>query len=141
MALVHVAFMSITPTFYSTSIELGGLSLDPPVIGAILATSSLTHGVFQLLFFARLHDRFGTGAIYTTGVFSGIPIVILFPVTNSLARAYGIGLAVWLAIGVQHALVLNLVMCYRMSTSICYVLLDSSKARSLLGFVYQGSSS
>ncbi|KAG0698295.1 major facilitator superfamily domain-containing protein [Suillus ampliporus] len=104
MSLFNMAFFSILPVFYSTPIELGGLSLDPPRIGAILAASGVARGVFQLLFYARLHDRFGAGAIYIAGAGSGIPIVILFPVINALARAHGMGLAVWLSIGVQLAL-------------------------------------
>jgi len=98
--------------FYATPIELGGLSLDPPRIGALLGASSLAHGIFQLLFYARLNDRFGAGTVYTAGVFSGIPIVILFPVINALARAHGMSLAVWLAICVQLTLVVSLLMCY-----------------------------
>lgn len=124
MALFHVAFSSFLPIFYATPIELGGLSLDPPRIGAILATSSLAHGVFQLLFYARLHDYFGAGAVYTTGVLSGIPIVILFPVINALTRAHGMGSAVWLAIGIQHTLAVSLIMCYRTSTGISCVQRD-----------------
>ena len=77
MDLLQFAFASFLPVFYATPIELGGLSLDPPRIGAILATSGLVNGTFQLLFYARLHDRFGAGTIYTAGVGSGIPIVIL----------------------------------------------------------------
>jgi MFS family permease len=115
MALFYMAFSSVLPVFYSTPIELGGLSLDPPHIGAILAVSGVAHGVFQLLFYARLHDRFGARAIHIAGVVSGIPIIILFPVINALARVHGLGLAVWLSVGVQHSLVTSLVMCYRMS--------------------------
>jgi hypothetical protein len=124
MALFHVAFSSILPVFYATPIELGGLSLDPPRIGTILGVSGLALGTFQILFYARLNARFGTGAMYTTGILSGIPIVVLFPVINALARVYGVGLAVWLAIGVQHTLMVNLAMCYRMSTSTSYILFD-----------------
>jgi len=116
-ALLHVAFSSILPVFYATPVELGGLSLDPPRIGTILAASGLAHGTFQLLFFARLHDRFGAGAIHIAGVCSGIPIIILFPVINALARAHGMGLAVWLSVSVQLALTTSLLMCYRMSTT------------------------
>lgn len=112
MALFYMAFGSVLPVFYSTPIELGGLSLDPPHIGVILAVSGFAHGVFQLFFYARLNDRFGAGAIHIAGVGSGIPIVILFPVINALARVYGVGLAVWLSIGVQLSLATSLVMCY-----------------------------
>ncbi|KAG2359977.1 MFS multidrug-resistance DHA1 sub-family [Suillus spraguei] len=112
MALFYTAFSSVLPVFYSTPIELGGLSLDPPHIGIILAVSGVAHGVFQLFFYARLNNRFGAGAIHIAGVGSGIPIVILFPVINALARAYGVGLAVWLSIGIQLSLATSLVMCY-----------------------------
>ncbi|KAG2146248.1 major facilitator superfamily domain-containing protein [Suillus clintonianus] len=112
MAVLYMAFSSILPLFYATPIELGGLSLDPPRIGAILAASGLAHGIFQLLFYARLNDRFGAGAIHTAGVSSGIPIVILFPVINVLARVHGVGLIVWLCVAVQHALTTSLMMCY-----------------------------
>lgn len=116
MALLYMAFSSILPIFYSTPIELGGLSLDPPHIGAILALSGVAHGVFQLLFYARLHDRFGARAVHISGVVSGVPIIILFPVINVLARVHGLGMVVWLSVGVQLLLVTSLVMCYRMST-------------------------
>ncbi|KAG2147024.1 major facilitator superfamily domain-containing protein [Suillus cothurnatus] len=108
---IYMAFNSILPLFYATPIELGGLSLDPPRIGAILAVSGIAHGAFQLLFYARLHDRFGAGAIYTAGVSSGIPIVILFPVINVLARVHGMCLTVWLCVAAQHVLTTSLMMC------------------------------
>ncbi|KIK37063.1 hypothetical protein CY34DRAFT_15950 [Suillus luteus UH-Slu-Lm8-n1] len=110
--LFHIAFSTVLPVFYATLIELGGLSLDPPRIGATLATAGVANGIFQMVFHARLHDRFGAKAMHVAGVSSGIPIVILFPVINALARAYWIGLAVWLLVAVQLALTTNLIMYY-----------------------------
>jgi MFS family permease len=110
--LFHMAFNSVIPVFYATSIELGGLSLDPPRIGALLAASAVAQGIFQMVFYARLHDYFGAKAIHVTGVSSGIPIAVLFPVINAVARAHGIGLAVWLCVAVQLALTTCLIMCY-----------------------------
>ncbi|KAG1901184.1 major facilitator superfamily domain-containing protein [Suillus fuscotomentosus] len=112
LGLFQLGFNSVLPVFYGTPIELGGLSLDPPRIGALLAASSIIQGIFQLFFYARLHDRFGARAIYITGVSSGIPIVVLFPVTNALARAYGIGMAVWLCAAIQLTLKTSLIMCF-----------------------------
>ncbi|KAG1891218.1 major facilitator superfamily domain-containing protein [Suillus subluteus] len=112
MGLFRIAFNSVLPIFYATPIERGGLSLDPPRIGVILAASSAAQVIFQLVFFARLHDHFGAGAIYITGISSSIPTVILFPVINILARAHGIGWAVWLCVAIQHALTISLIMCY-----------------------------
>ncbi|KAG2138611.1 major facilitator superfamily domain-containing protein [Suillus bovinus] len=110
--LLQTSFILVQPLFFATSIELGGLSLDPPRIGALLAVQSVAHGICQLLFFARLHHRFGAGAVHLTGVSLGIPIVILFPVINALARAYGIGMAVWLCVAIQLMLTASLFMCY-----------------------------
>ncbi|KAG2046569.1 hypothetical protein BDR06DRAFT_1014610 [Suillus hirtellus] len=112
MGLFHMAFSSILPIFYATPIELDGLSLDPPRIGALLAASGIIQGIFQLLSYARLHRHFGARTIYITGVGTGIPIVILFPVTNALARAYGIGMAMWLCAAIQLTLKTSLIMCF-----------------------------
>ncbi|KAG1791888.1 uncharacterized protein HD556DRAFT_628164 [Suillus plorans] len=110
--LFQMGFNSILPVFYATPIELGGLSLDPPRIGALLAASGIIQGIFQLLFYARLNDRFGARAVHIIGISSGIPMIILFPVANALARAYGIGMAVWPCVAVQLTLKTNLIMCF-----------------------------
>ncbi|KAG2106601.1 major facilitator superfamily domain-containing protein [Suillus discolor] len=112
MGLFQTGYNSVLPVFYATPIELGGLSLDPPRIGTLLAASAIIHGLFQLLFYAHLHDRFGAKTIFVAGVSSGIPIVILFPVANALARVYGIGIAVWLCVIVQLTLKTGLVLCF-----------------------------
>ncbi|KAG1744728.1 major facilitator superfamily domain-containing protein [Suillus lakei] len=108
LSLFAVAINSLQPLFYATPIELGGVSLDPPHIGVIFATSGFVGGIFQLLFYARLHDRFGVRAIYVASVGSGIPIIILFPAINALAQAHGTGFTLWLAIGFQRALIIIL---------------------------------
>ncbi|KAG2146252.1 major facilitator superfamily domain-containing protein [Suillus clintonianus] len=111
LILYGLTIRSILPIFYATPIGLGGLSLDPPRIGAIFATSAFVGGIFQVLFYDRLHDRFGAYVIYMTGLCSGIPAVILFPVINVLARAHGMGWPVWLAITIQLILLAVLEMC------------------------------
>ncbi|KAG1798089.1 major facilitator superfamily domain-containing protein [Suillus plorans] len=110
--LLQMSLSLVLPIFYATPIELGGLSLDPPRIGALLAAQAIAHGISQLLFYARLHDHFGTRAIHITGVTSGIPTIMLFPVINALARAHGIGMAVWLCVTIQLTLTVSLNMCY-----------------------------
>ncbi|KAG2359961.1 MFS multidrug-resistance DHA1 sub-family [Suillus spraguei] len=112
LVLFDVGLYSILPIFYATPIELGGLSLDPPRIGAIFATSAFLCNIFQILFFAHLHDYFGAYVILMTGLCSGIPIVVLLPVINALARAHGMGWAVWLAISLQLVLIVFLDMCF-----------------------------
>ncbi|KAG0704462.1 hypothetical protein DFH29DRAFT_371673 [Suillus ampliporus] len=85
--------------------------LTLPASALYLRYQGFTHGTFQLLFYTRLHERFGAYAVNFAGLGSGIPIVILFPVINALARAYGMGFAVWLFIGVQISLMAILSIC------------------------------
>ncbi|KAG2359965.1 MFS multidrug-resistance DHA1 sub-family [Suillus spraguei] len=105
LMLLDITLYSTLPIFYATSIELGGLSLDPPRIGAILATSAFVGYTMQIFCYARLHDHFGAYPILMTGLASGIPIVILFPAINALARAHGMNWVVWLAISIQLVLI------------------------------------
>lgn len=112
VTLFVVGIGKLQQIFYATPIELGGVSLDPPRIGFIFATSAFADGIFQLLFYARLHDRLGARVIYMAGLGSGIPVIILFPVINALTRAHGMSFIVWFAIGVQRALIMIMDMCF-----------------------------
>lgn len=103
LSTIDIAFRAVQPLFYATPIELGGLGLDPPLIGNILAVYGTLSGLFQILFFASLHDRFGSKAVYTVAVSCGIPLVLTYPIINTLARAYGVNWAVWCVIGMQIA--------------------------------------
>ncbi|KAG2092802.1 uncharacterized protein F5147DRAFT_721800, partial [Suillus discolor] len=53
--LTSKGFNSVLPVFYAIPIELGGLSLDPPHIGVLLAASGVIHGTFQLLSYVLLY--------------------------------------------------------------------------------------
>ncbi|KAG6333676.1 hypothetical protein ID866_5419 [Astraeus odoratus] len=101
ISLVEIAFRAVQPVFYATPIELGGLGLDPPRIGNILAAYGVLNGFFQIFFFADLNDWFGLKAIYTTAVVSSVPLVLTFPLVNALARAYDVNWAVWTVVGTQ----------------------------------------
>ncbi|EGN98724.1 hypothetical protein SERLA73DRAFT_181341 [Serpula lacrymans var. lacrymans S7.3] len=110
LSLLDIAFRAMQPLFYATPIELGGLGLPPASIGNILAVYGIINGLFTIFFFADLHDRFGTKAIFTVAIFSGIPTIMTFPVINMLARSQGLSLMVWSVVGLQVMLsvILNL---------------------------------
>ncbi|KAG1780678.1 major facilitator superfamily domain-containing protein [Suillus placidus] len=112
LALFDIALRSLIPVFYATPVNMGGLGLDPPRIGNILAVFGIANGLFQVFFFARLHDRFGTKVVFTCGVASGVPTIIAFPIINTLSRTYGIGATVWFAVGLQLTISIALNMCY-----------------------------
>jgi hypothetical protein len=110
LALVEISFRAIHPVFLSTPIEMGGLGLAPPTIGKILSVLGILNGIFQVCFFARIHDRWGSKRVFIGGLVSSIPTFALFPVINVLARQRGYSPLVWMAVGLQLLLfmVLNL---------------------------------
>lgn len=104
IALVDVAFRTVQPVFYATPISLGGLGLDTPTIGAILAVQGTAVGVIQLLAFAKLHDIMGAKKLWLFAMTCALPMVALFPALNVLARSSGVVQSVWYLVGLQLAL-------------------------------------
>ncbi|KAJ3568221.1 hypothetical protein NP233_g5856 [Leucocoprinus birnbaumii] len=87
LALVDIAFRAIQPLFFSTPIELGGLGLAPPTIGNILSSFGVLNGVFQIFFFAKIHDYWGSKKVFMAGI---------------AVQGYSAGL--WFAVGTQVVL-------------------------------------
>ncbi|KAG1841120.1 major facilitator superfamily domain-containing protein [Suillus subalutaceus] len=110
LSFLDIAFRAVQPVFFATPLELGGLGLDPPRIGNILAIYGVINGLFQIFFFADLHDRFGSKTIYSISMAAGIPMIVTLPIINAVARVQGLSLMVWVIVGLQLALsmILNL---------------------------------
>ncbi|KAG6836905.1 hypothetical protein H0H93_001492 [Arthromyces matolae] len=98
LSLVDIALRAIHPLFFATPVALGGLGLSPPVIGKILSVFGLCNGAFQVFFFARIHERFGSKKTFIGGLATAFPCFLLFPVVNSLAKAQGMTLFVWVLV-------------------------------------------
>ena len=101
LSLVEISYRAIQPLFLSTPISSGGLGLDPPSIGKILACLGIFNGIFQVTCFARAHEICGTKGLFVGGLCCAVPVFALFPVMNALARVYGVGLAVYSAVALQ----------------------------------------
>ena len=101
LALVDMAFRAIQPVFLSTPIRLGGLGLPPPSIGTLLCVQGILNGVFQVFFFARIHDRWGSKKTFIAGIATAIPAFVMFPVANAFARTQGYSVVVWIGMGLQ----------------------------------------
>ncbi|OAX35122.1 MFS multidrug-resistance DHA1 sub-family [Rhizopogon vinicolor AM-OR11-026] len=112
LALLDIALRTLIPVFYATPVDLGGLGLDPLRIGNILAVFGIVNGLLQVFFFARLHDRFGTKVLFTYGIAVSVPIIIAFPIINTLCLTHGIGVTVWFAVGLQLIISIPLNMGY-----------------------------
>ena len=108
LSLVDISFRATQPLFLSTPIHLGGLGLPPSTIGNLLAIFGVLNGVFQIFFFARINDHWGSKRVFFWGVASGIPIFASFPVINYLARHNGYSTMVWIAVGFQIVISIGL---------------------------------
>ena len=91
------------PIFLAAPLALGGLGFTPSTIGLCLAALGCFNGTVQVLCFARVHARWGGRRVVRTGMLAYAAIFMLFPVVGGLARRGGAG--VWLALGLQAALV------------------------------------
>ncbi|KAG1829525.1 major facilitator superfamily domain-containing protein [Suillus subalutaceus] len=101
VALIEISFRAVQPVFYATPIEMGGLGLDTPAIGIILAVLGILNGVLQALFFVRLHDWLGGRNLYLFSVFSYFPMLALFPAISFTAKAQGLSYFAYLLVGLQ----------------------------------------
>jgi hypothetical protein len=122
IALVDMSFRALQPVFFSTPIALGGLGLDPPVIGTIISFFGILNGIVTVFFFARMTDYFGVKGVYLLGIAAAVPCFSLFPIINHLARnsiehGGGLGTEVWVAVGLQVILSVLIFLCYGTSVS------------------------
>ncbi|KIJ65124.1 hypothetical protein HYDPIDRAFT_111019 [Hydnomerulius pinastri MD-312] len=103
IALVDIAFRTVQPVYYATPVSMGGLGLDTPTIGTILAVLGMGIGVCQIFFFPRLYYLMGPRNLYMFCVFTYLPMIALFPILNSMAREQGLSSSVWVCICLQVA--------------------------------------
>ncbi|KAG6872736.1 hypothetical protein C0995_007057 [Termitomyces sp. Mi166 len=108
LSLVDIAFRAIQPLFLSTPIAFGGLGLSPPVIGKILSAYGICNGVFQVFFFAFIHDHFGSKKTFVVGLACAFPCFIAFPMINAMAKSQGVTPFVWAAIALQALISIGL---------------------------------
>jgi nitrate/nitrite transporter NarK len=89
---------ALQPLFYSTPIELGGLGFDPVTIGFWMGAFGIMNGILQTIIFAPLVNKYGPKTIFQYSEACLIPIFALPPITNIIARQYGIGWLVWFSL-------------------------------------------
>ncbi|OAX43209.1 MFS general substrate transporter [Rhizopogon vinicolor AM-OR11-026] len=112
IALIEISFRAVQPVFYATPIKMGGLGLDTPAIGIILALLGILNGTLQALFFVRLHNWLGGRNLYLFSIFSCFPMLALFPVISSITKVQGLSYFVYLLVGLQLLLFVMLSSAY-----------------------------
>ncbi|KAF9237650.1 major facilitator superfamily domain-containing protein [Melanogaster broomeanus] len=102
LALVEIGFLVLLPLFYSAPIEIGGLGFSPYIIGTFLAAYGIVDGVVQVLFVARLVDRFGAKNLFCSAVLFFYPLTVLFPIMSAVVTAQGkVGPITWTLVVLQ----------------------------------------
>ncbi|GBE88221.1 MFS general substrate transporter [Sparassis crispa] len=132
LAIVDICYRSVQPVYLSTPIELGGLGLSPPAIGAILSTYGISNGLLQIFFFAKVIELWGPKKVHIVGIASALPVFALFPIINLLAKAEGYSTIVWAALFLQCAISIAINFCYG---SIFMYITASSPNKASLGSV------
>ena len=113
LAFADIAFIAFLPLFLSTPIALGGLGLAPAAIGTILGALGVLDGLWQAVLFAPAVDAWGAKRVYQVGAAALVPIYVLFPMMNAVARASGeVTGAVWALVLLQLLMVCIMDMAY-----------------------------
>ncbi|KAI6099589.1 major facilitator superfamily domain-containing protein [Pisolithus sp. B1] len=102
LALVDMGFFALLPLFYATPVEIGGLGLSPFAIGLYMSAFGVGDGLFQMLFAARVIDRFGERKVFRSVVLAFFPMIAAFPIMNWVIQVQkGVGPVIWILIFAQ----------------------------------------
>lgn len=112
LAFIEIALVALLPLFYSSSIEHGGLGLEPSTIGLLLGMYGVVCAPFQVLFFAPIIRRWGAKKVFIVAMSAFLPIYALFPIISILARQSGLSPIVWVITVCQLLLVVILDMAH-----------------------------
>ncbi|KAI0327808.1 MFS general substrate transporter [Cubamyces sp. BRFM 1775] len=112
LAFLEIAYRAVQPLFFSTPIDLGGLGLPPSTIGIILGSFGVMDGIFQALFFAKFVGWWGQKRVFQLGMSMFIPLFLLYPFMNIVARSAGTSPTLWALVVLQLALSVIMDMAY-----------------------------
>ena len=89
LCFLDMGYSALLPLFYSTSIPLGGLGLDPYYIRITLGTFGCVNAIVQARFLGPLIRKFGARKMYILS-FPGISgCVTLYPIIRYFAQSSG----------------------------------------------------
>ena len=91
-ALLDIIRGTLIPLVWSTSVEFGGLGMNPATIGLWMGGYGLTNGVFQFVALPRIIGRFGPRRVFITSILCYVPIYMMFPFENLALRHSSRGL-------------------------------------------------
>ena len=89
LSFLDMGYFALLPLFYSTSISLGGLGLDPFIIGITFGTFGCISAVIQAKLFGPLIRKYGARKMYIVSCPSLFVCFTLYPVMRFLAQRSG----------------------------------------------------
>ena len=125
LAFLDISAIALLPLFLTMPLEIGGLNSSPPVIGYIIGSYGLIDAVFQAFCFGPIVRRWGERNVFIAAISTFIPIFLIFPVINLLARGWGqSSLGVWFLLGSLLILLTLMDMAYGMLVRLTSILLN-----------------
>jgi hypothetical protein len=89
LSFLEMGYGSLLPLFYSTSIPLGGVGLDPYMIGITMGSFGGINAIVQAIFLGALIKKFGARKMYILSFPGLFACVTLYPIIRYLAQHYG----------------------------------------------------
>ncbi|KAJ7579081.1 major facilitator superfamily multidrug-resistance, DHA1 sub-family [Mycena floridula] len=89
LAFGGMSYNSLVPLVYSTSIPLGGLGLDPPQIGSIMAGVGICGALAQIFVFSKLVRHYGSRTMFIVSLCGLFLAFGAFPVMSFFAKRAG----------------------------------------------------
>ena len=92
VSLIDMSYRAVRPSVFGSPVGMGGLGLEPPIIGKMFACEGVMNGLFQILFFKKIHDRLAGGSTKALFLWC-VPMAILvfwsFPIMARVAELQG----------------------------------------------------
>jgi MFS family permease len=111
LALLGMVSWALMPLIWSTSIEFGGLDMNPASIGVWLSVFGCMNGLFQVAIFPWAVARFGPRWLFVTGIGMFAIVYTMFPLENLVLR-HAVDGPAWLLILLQLTGLSISEMCY-----------------------------
>ncbi|KAJ6540829.1 major facilitator superfamily domain-containing protein [Mycena vulgaris] len=99
LELLYISFNVLLTLFLAMPIAVGGLGLPPATIGLIMSMYSAATALFQVLFCAKLIQRFGAARAFIVGISMCLPIFALLPLISIIVQRTGLTPVVWILVG------------------------------------------
>ncbi|KAK6515141.1 hypothetical protein TWF506_007486 [Arthrobotrys conoides] len=101
--LLAFAYTAVTPVFWYTSVELGGLGFSPLQISLFMSLNGLSQAAWLLLVFPPLQNLIGTNGVLRACATAYPAFLAIPPLLNMLLRS-GLTTAFWISAPILMAL-------------------------------------